>query len=264
MALGDRIKESTTTTSTGTLSLDGTVSGFQTFITGIEANVGVSSPQSYSDTPYTIIQSAADGSNIDIEIGRGTVTVGTGSAKDTLSRDSVVFSSNGNALVDFGAGTKTVVCAPQAADVGSVPHFELTKSADQTGLGATTWYKITWDGTASSAGCTVDLANNDVDITESGDYILSVHIGSDDSSAATNRLAFYTDGTIEGDYDAGFFTTGGNAESHGLVKKITLTAPVTISAYTYNTVDSSWSIEAAAQTNLHPVAKFAGFKIPGS
>ncbi|MBT8123698.1 MAG: hypothetical protein KJO81_02610, partial [Gammaproteobacteria bacterium] len=191
MSLGDRIKESTTTTGTGTYSLDGTVSTFQTFVTGIEAG-GVLSPQVYTDVPYTCIQSDAAGNNIDIEIGRGTLTAGTGSAKDTLTRDSITFSSNGNSSVDWAAGTKTIVCAPQALDVGQSAHFELTKSSDQTSLGASTWYKVTWDGTASSARCTVDLTNNEVDITESGDYIISMGIGTDAGSGNLVQLALWT------------------------------------------------------------------------
>ena len=41
------------------------------------------------------------------EVGVGTVT---DAATDTLSRDTVISSSNSNALVDFGAGTKDVIC----------------------------------------------------------------------------------------------------------------------------------------------------------
>lgn len=261
MALGDRIKESTTTTGTGTYNLDGTVTTFQTFISGIETG-GVLSPRVYTDVPYTCLQSDASGNNIDIEIGRGTLTAGTGSNKDTLSRDSIVFSSNGNSEVDWGAGTKTIVCAPQAFDVGSFPHFELTKSADQTSISSATYVKITWDGTASSAGCTVDLPNNEVDITESGDYVVSIQIGSSGATASTSRLALYTDGTIEGDYASVELNDSGAKNNFGVTEKYTLTAPVTISAYVYS--GDSITIPTAAVNNNHPICKFSAFKIPGT
>ena len=54
-------------------------------------------------TYYAIVH---DGTT-DFEVGTGTVTdAGT----DTLSRQSVISSSNSDALVNFGAGSKTVFC----------------------------------------------------------------------------------------------------------------------------------------------------------
>lgn len=198
MALGDRIKESTTTTGTGTYDLDGTVSTFQTFISGIEAAQGVSSPQSYSDVPYTCLQSDASGNNIDIEIGRGTLTVGTGSNKDTLTRDSITYSSNGNAAVDWGAGTKTIVCAPQAQDVGDVPHWVLKKTSDQSGIG-TSPTKVTWESTTyvSNSGVTVSLANNRVTLTKAGTYAIGFSAGTlvDTASTIDMTMRLYLNGT---------------------------------------------------------------------
>ncbi|MCW8129632.1 MAG: hypothetical protein KIS92_04530, partial [Planctomycetota bacterium] len=88
--MADRVKETTTTTGTGTLDLDGAVEGFQRFVDGIASG----------NTCYYCITDGADW-----EIGIGTVTEGS---PDTLSRDSVLKSSNGNAAVDWGAGEKEV------------------------------------------------------------------------------------------------------------------------------------------------------------
>lgn len=88
----DRVKETTTTTGTGTVSLAGAATGYQTFVAGIGS----------TNTCYYCI---ADQSGTNWEVGLGTVTSGS---PDTLSRDSVLASSNSGNLVNFGAGTKDV------------------------------------------------------------------------------------------------------------------------------------------------------------
>jgi len=97
--INDRVKQSTTTTGTGTIDLTGTFTseGFETFVSGIGDGV---------QTYYAIVH---DGTT-DFEVGTGTVT---DAATDTLSRPSnatVISSSNSDNLVNFGAGTKTVFC----------------------------------------------------------------------------------------------------------------------------------------------------------
>ena len=89
--VADRVRETTTSTGTGTITLSGTApTGFQTFGTGIgNAN----------NTFYTI----AGGS--EWEVGIGTYTA----AGTTLSRDTVLASSaGGTTKVTFSAGTKDV------------------------------------------------------------------------------------------------------------------------------------------------------------
>ena len=88
LVLKDRVKETTTTTGTGTITLAGAVSGFQSF----------SSIGNGNTTYYTI----AGGT--EWEVGLGTYT----SSSNTLSRDTVLSSSNGGSLVNFSAGTKDV------------------------------------------------------------------------------------------------------------------------------------------------------------
>lgn len=85
--LYDRIKETTTTTGTGTLTLDGAVSGHQTFDSVLNAN---------DSCYYCIVDSSGNW-----ETGIGVYN------SNTLTRE-VNSSSNSNALVNFGAGTKTV------------------------------------------------------------------------------------------------------------------------------------------------------------
>ena len=88
--LADRVRETSATTGTGTLTLAGAVAGYQ----------GFNAAFANADTVYYVIQYATEW-----EVGIG--TVGTG----TLSRDSVLASSNADALVPFSAGTKDVFVA---------------------------------------------------------------------------------------------------------------------------------------------------------
>jgi len=87
LVIADRVRETSTTTGTGTLTLDGAVTGFRTFGSAIGDG----------NTCYYTITLGADW-----EVGLG--TVGTG----TLARTTVLKSSNSNNAVNFGAGAKDV------------------------------------------------------------------------------------------------------------------------------------------------------------
>lgn len=92
LVLADRVNETTTTAGTGTVTLAGAVSGYQSFSVIGNANT----------TYYTIAHQTAS----EWEVGIGTYT----SSGTTLSRDTVLASSNSNNLVVFSAGTKNVFC----------------------------------------------------------------------------------------------------------------------------------------------------------
>ncbi len=109
--LADRVQETTTTTGTGTVTLAGAVSGFQSF-----AAVG-----NGNTTFYTI----ADSSGSNWEIGIGTYT----SSGTTLSRDTVLSSSNSGSLVNFPAGTKNVfVTFPASSTLFALNNQTITSS----------------------------------------------------------------------------------------------------------------------------------------
>ena len=110
LVLKDRVKESSTTTGTGTLTLGGADSGFQSFAVIGDGN----------STYYAIVDSAAGA----WEVGVGTYTA----SGTTLSRDTVLESSNSGNKVNFGAGTKDVFCTYPAetsveqTDIGTAPN----------------------------------------------------------------------------------------------------------------------------------------------
>ncbi len=99
LVINDRVKESSTTTGTGTFDLDGVVSGFEGFVAGIGTG---------NTTYYTIFNQGTT----EWEVGVGTVTDAT---PDTLARTTVISSSNGDAAVNFTSGTKDVFCTLPAS-----------------------------------------------------------------------------------------------------------------------------------------------------
>jgi hypothetical protein len=94
LVLADRVKETSTTTGTGTFSLSGAASGYESFVTAIGNG---------NTTYYAIVNSSLN----EWEVGLGTVTDNT---PDTLARTTILASSNSDSAVNFGAGTKDVFC----------------------------------------------------------------------------------------------------------------------------------------------------------
>jgi len=124
LIINDRVKESSTTTVTGTFSLDGACQDFESFVAGVGTG----------NTTYYCIVNAGTG---EFEVGIGTVTDAT---PDTLSRDSIISSSNSDAAVNFTAGTKDVFCtipakrtiSPVMTATGFVVTHASTLDEDQT------------------------------------------------------------------------------------------------------------------------------------
>jgi hypothetical protein len=96
LTISDRIKETSNTTGTGTYTLAGAVTGFETFTANL----------SNSDTTYYCCTD-----NTDFEVGLGTFTT----SGTTLARTTILASSNSNNAVSWGAGTRTLFCTLPAA-----------------------------------------------------------------------------------------------------------------------------------------------------
>ncbi len=104
--INDRVKETTSTIGTSTVTLTGAQLGFQSFSDGIGAG---------NSTYYTI----ALGNQW--EVGIGSLTNAT-----TFTRDSVISSSNTSNLVNFSSGVKDIFCALPATYTPS-PVMEAQK-----------------------------------------------------------------------------------------------------------------------------------------
>lgn len=94
LLLKDRVKETTTTTGTGTYTLAGAVTGFEAF-----SEIGDGNTTYYCCTDGT-----------DFEVGVGTYTA----SGTTLARTTILQSSNGDAAVNWTSGSRTIFCTQPA------------------------------------------------------------------------------------------------------------------------------------------------------
>ena len=182
LVVKDRVKETTTTTGTGTVTLGGAAAGFQSFTAIGDGNT----------TYYTIYDQPAG----EWEVGIGTYTA----SGTTLSRDTVLSSSNAGSLVNFGAGSKSVFCTNPAEravyqDVaGSYPVQNTFGTLNATTVVATT--ATLTNGTVSTTPASgSDIANKtyvDTVAAQGIHYHDPVRVESPDSAGSLN--ATYNNG----------------------------------------------------------------------
>ena len=98
LVINDRVKETSTTTGTGAFTLAGAQTGFESFSAGIGG----------SNTTYYAIFN--QGTN-EWEVGLATLDAGA----TTLTRTTVLTSSNSDTIVNFLGGTKDVFCTLPAS-----------------------------------------------------------------------------------------------------------------------------------------------------
>jgi hypothetical protein len=147
LIVADRVQETTTTTGTGTYTLSGAKDGFQSF-----AAVGDGNTTYYACTDGT-----------DYEVGIGTYTA----SGTTLARTTIIESSNSDAAVNWGAGSKDIFVTLPA----SKATF-LDASGDFTLVGDA--YSVTWDKSTDDlkfpAGAAAEFGDNgDLRIFVGGD-----------------------------------------------------------------------------------------------
>lgn len=181
--VADRVRDTTTTTGTGTITLSGTSpTGYQTF-----------SAVGNGNTTYYTINAGAQW-----EVGIGTYS----GAGPTLSRDTVLSSSNSGSLVDFAAGTKDVFCDYPASK--SISDGFGTLPIANGGTGATT---------ATSA------------LTSLGAYPASNPDGYTSNTGTVTSVS--GTGTVNGITLTGSVTTSGSLTLGGTLSGVSLTSQVT-------------------------------------
>jgi len=209
LVIADRVQETTTTTGTGTVTLAGAATGFQSFAAIGDGNT----------TYYTI---AGIGTS-EWEVGIGTYTA----SGTTLSRTTVLSSSNSNSLVTFSAGTKNVFCSYPAG-----------KSVNEDASDKVSGYVIE----NSSIGATTPStgAFTTVNLTGTTNQVSSVTVASIPAAPSAGNLKTFAR-NIGGGYAAPAFLNATNAAYPLQValsnKRVSYITP----NITFNNVDS-WSM----------------------
>jgi hypothetical protein len=162
LVINDRVKETSTTTGTGVFSIGNAVTGFDTFADGVGNS---------NTTYYCIAHQDQD----EFETGLGTLN----GDSSTLTRTTVISSSNSDSAVNFSSGTKDVFCTLPASKL----IFEDGSNDVAFGGAVTGITNLTASGELDAA--TLDISGNaDIDgtletdaLTIGGTSIGSIYAG---------------------------------------------------------------------------------------
>jgi len=208
--LNDRVKESSATTGTGTFTLGGAVSGFETFSAGIGGS---------NTTYYCIFETGTN----NFEVGFGTLNGGA----STLARTNVISSSNSDALVNF-AGATEVFCTVPGAKISLPKPEEYGSSSAPKIITVKVGTKTTahpYSGQGSSSAYFFDGLESPA-ITFSGadsSYKYYYRFDQADSTNSGHPLRFYLEADKSTAYTTGV-TTNGTAGSSGAYTQIAVDA----------------------------------------
>ena len=205
LVLNDRVKETSTTTGQGTLSLGGAATGFETFVTGIGD----------TNTTYYIAVHETDGT---WEIGIGTVG---DASPDTLARTTVIDTSAGNTTkIDFASGNKTVFCtlpSSKAVFEDASGHVSLPANLSVAGdLDVTGTFDLSDSNFTNAGNIQLDSISGDADtntsITFSGSDVITMATGGTTALTidASQNVTVAGDLTVSGDDITMGTNTAGN------------------------------------------------------
>ena len=216
--LNDRVKETSTTSGTGTLTLGGAVTGFETFAAGIGGD---------NTTYYCIFE---NGTN-KFEVGFGTLNSGA----TTLARTYIISSSNSDAAESFSSSSKEVFCTVPGSKIGlpnpeeygssSAPKIITVKVASKTSShpypagGSSSSNAYFLDGLESPA-----LKLSGVDAGSPG-ASYAYRFDQSDSSNSGHPLRFYLDANKTTAYTDSV-TTNGTPGSSGAYTQLLINSEV--------------------------------------
>ena len=210
--LNDRVKESSSTTGTGTFTLGGAVSGFESFSAGIGGD---------NTTYYCIFETGTN----NFEVGLGTLNSGA----STLARTYVISSSNSDAKVNF-AGATEVFCTVPGAKIGLPTPEEYGSSSAPKVITVTVAAKSGNHPYESAGGASASAYYFDglesPAITLSGadsSYPYYYRFDQSDSTNSSHPLRFYLEADKSTAYTTGV-TTNGTAGSSGAYTQIAVDA----------------------------------------
>jgi hypothetical protein len=219
LVLADRVRDTTVTTGTGTVTLSGTApTGYQNF--SVVGN---------GNTTYYTINAGSQW-----EVGIGTYS----STGPTLARNTVLGSSNANALVDFAAGTKDVfVTYPSGRAVTTDGVETLTNKTINgsnntiTNVSLTTGVTGTLPVANGGTGATTATGTGSVVLATSPTLVTPTIGAASATSVAFGLGAAATPSlTFTGDLDTGLWSPGANllAASTGGVERMRIAAGGTV------------------------------------
>ena len=190
LVISDRVKETTTTTGTGALTLGGAVTGFETFTANL----------SDGDTTYY-----ACTDNNDFEVGLGTFTA----SGTTLARTTILASSNSGSAVNWSAGTRTVFCTLPAAK---------TVFLDASG-------NTTISGSVTANNFIIGNANINENDLESIDDVTAGTISASKAAVVdvNKDITGFRNVTLTGELDAATLDISGNADIDGTLEADAMT-----------------------------------------
>jgi hypothetical protein len=227
LVLKDRVKETTATTSTGTYTLAGAVVGYQAFSVIGDGN-----------TTYYAITNGTDW-----EVGIGTYTA----SGTTLSRDTILESSNSGNAVNWGAGVKDIFCTYPAERSMYVDGTTITPAisarlgfANLAQGSALSVLGVTGNATADNAS--IAAGTDHQVLRRSGTSLAFGAVNLAQSAAITGTLPVANGGTGQTSYTDGQLLIG-NTTGNTLAKA-TLTAGTGISI-----TNGAGSITVAATNN---------------
>ena len=264
LVIADRVKETTTTTGTGTINLAGAASGFQSFVSGV----------GNSNTTFYTIEDA----NGAWEIGIGTIT---DASPDTLARTTVLATSNGDTTkITLSSGTHTVFGTYPAGKAvyldasGNLSHTvdisSDTNLAGGTGITLTGDTLSTTDSEIVHDNLSGFVANEHIDWTtdqgstniHSGNYTDTNTMGSGFTVSATTD----TNATTITEGDDLFFAAGtGIACETTADGTVTISCTVTDTDTTYTKasfdLDNLFTLVGAAADTSENLGTFTGSTI---
>jgi cytoskeletal protein CcmA (bactofilin family) len=190
LVISDRVKETTTTTGTGALTLGGAVTGFETFTANL----------SDGDTTYYCCTD-----NTDFEVGLGTFTA----SGTTLARTTILASSNSGSAVNWSAGTRTVFCTLPAAK---------TVFLDASG-------NTTISGSVTANNFIIGNANINENDLESIDDVTAGTISASKAAVVdvNKDITGFRNITLTGELDAATLDISGNADIDGTLEADAMT-----------------------------------------
>ena len=253
LVLADRVRETTTTTGTGTVTLLGAFTGYQSF-----AAVG-----NGNTTYYTIAHQTLS----EWEVGIGTYT----SSGTTLSRTTVLSSSNAGSLVNFSAGTKDVFVTQPSSRAVYADGTTLTATNSSVlpiasgGTGATT-RQDAMDALAGAVTSGSYLRGNGADVVMNTIQVADVPTLNQSTTGSAATLTTGRTIAITGDlaYTSPSFNGSANVTAAGTLATVNTNvgsftnASITVNGKGLVTAASSGAAPVTSVTGTSPVVSSGG------